>query len=397
MGDKYERIKMEELLFEFHAPEKLIFGKGLASKAGREAKKLGASKVLIITDEGVQNAGLVEEIRKGVIGEGLLLVGVYTEVPQDSDIDVCSRIGKMAIRKGVDALISVGGGSVIDTAKFTNMLISCQGELHDYLSAKRMLKGPLKPHIAIPTTAGTGTEVGLAAIVKDPKSGKKYPYANRHLVPDVAILDPLMTVTLPSSLTVYTGLDAFAHAVEAYTSTLGTPLSDGFSRQAFRVIAKYLPQAFKNGSDIEARGQMLIAASMAGFALSQTKSLGACHAMAHALGGITSIPHGLACAVFLPAAMQYNMDYCAERYKKLASEIEPSILAEEGPKAASEAVRTITDFIRSFGIPQKLTDLGIKQEHLEKLTENTMGDVQIFGNPRPPKREEIRRLLSTLL
>ncbi len=397
MKEEPERVRAENQVFEFHAPEKLIFGKGLASKAGKEAKKLGGKRVLLITDEGVLKAGLVDDVKAGVLDEGLSLVSIYSEVPQDSDIETCSQIGVMARKKSVDTIISVGGGSVIDTAKLSNILISCGGELFEYLTGKRILKGPLKPHITIPTTAGTGSEVGLAAIVRDSKSKRKFPFASRHLVPDIAILDPLMTVTLPPTLTAYSGIDALTHAVEAYTSTMATPLSESFSREAFRIIVEYLPKAFEEGSNIEARGQMLIAASLSGFALSQVKSLGICHAMAHALGGVASIPHSLACAIVLPVCMKYNLDHCAKRYRELASEIEPSLLCDDTHEAGIRAVEAITGFIRRFGIPRDLTGFGVNSDHLETLTEAAMSDVQIYGNPRPPTREEIRDLFRLLL
>jgi len=387
---------MSILGFVFQVPGKLMFGEGLARDAGREARALGATKALIITDEGVKSAGLLNDVEKSLEENNVELVGIFSEIPPNSEIETCEKLARFASERGADILISVGGGSAIDTAKASNILLTYGGDLLEDWQGTLIIPGPLRKHIAIPTTAGTGSEVSIGAVIKNAENSEKISFGSEYLVPDVAILDPLMTVSLPPALTASTGIDALAHAVESFSSSVHSPISDAVCFSAVRMIYENLPVAFEDGSNLDARGAMLVAASMGGFGFSTVKSIGACHAMAHAVGGLTNVPHGLANAIILPVVMKYNLDFCTDRYAELARAMDPTLQGEER-FLAEKACEMVEDFIRGFGIPSSLKEAGVESELAEKLAEEAMVDVQIYGNPRPATIEEILELFKSLL
>ena len=260
--------------YEFYHPTKVMFGQGLTEDVGAEAEALGATSAMILTDKGVLGAGLVDAIKASIENSNVDLIQVFSDVPVNSEVDVCRKVAEIGKANLVDLLISVGGGSVIDTAKGANILLGVGGDLMEDWQGTHLIPEPLKHHIAIPTTAGTGAEVTLGAIIKNTPTGQKITFNSKYLLPDVAILDPILTETLPKGLTAATGLDALTHAVESFTSLEHLPPSDAFCTYAVEKIMKYLPVAIEDGSDMEARGYMLIAANMAGTALSRTRPVG---------------------------------------------------------------------------------------------------------------------------
>jgi alcohol dehydrogenase class IV len=255
---------------------------------------------------------------------------------------------------------------------------------------------PLKKHIAIPTTAGTGAEVSLGAVIKNTPTGQKISFNSKYLLPDVAVLDPELTVSMPAGLTAATGIDALTHAVEAFTSLEHMPPSDAFCAFAVQTIFENLPVAVEDGSDIEARGWMLIAANLAGNALSHTLSIGACHAMAHAAGGLSPVTHGVANAIILPHVMNYNVEAASDRFAALAPFVGVDSATDE-LETASSVVSAVTEFIARFGMPKTLKEAGADAAMAERMTEEAMGDGQMYGNPREAQFEEIQGLFTGLL
>ena len=383
--------------FEFYAPTRVIFGQGLSSEIGAEAESLGGEKAMIITDRGVLEAGLVDGIKASLEDSRLDLVEVYTEVPENSEVEVCKNIAAIGEASGVDTLVSVGGGSVIDTAKGVNILLGVGGDLMEDWQGTHLVPEPLKNHVAVPTTAGTGAEVTLGAVIKNTPSGQKVTFNSKYLIPDIAVLDPLLTETMPPGLTAATGLDALTHAVEAFTSLEHSPPSDAFSLYCVKEIMRNLPVAFTDGGNIEARGYMLIAANLAGMSLSHIQSIGACHAMAHAAGGLSPVTHGVANAIILPAVMEYNLEAAADRFAALAPAVGVDVSGLPEIEAAGRVIAAITEFIAGFGLPGSLKEAGADPALAWRMAEEAMGDGQMYANPREAEFEEILELFNRLL
>jgi alcohol dehydrogenase class IV len=383
--------------FEFCVSTKVMYGENLAAEVGGEAETLGGTKAIIITDKGVLEAGMVEPVKKSLEDSSLELVEVYSGVPVNSEVEICKEISELGKAKGVDTFVSVGGGSVIDTTKGANILLGVGGDLLEDWQGTHLVPEPLKKHIAIPTTAGTGAEVSLGAVIKNTPTGQKISFNSKYLLPDVAILDPMLTVSMPPRLTASTGIDALTHGVESFTSLEHSPPSDAFSYYAVQTILANLPTAFKNGKDLEARGYMLIAANMGGTALSTILSIGACHGMAHAAGGLSPVEHGVANAIILPVVMEYNLEHCADRYAGLAGAVGVDVSGLDEIEAAKKVTGRITEFIRGFGLPQTLKEAGADPALAERMAEEAMGDGQMYGNPHEADYDEILALFKRLL
>lgn len=383
--------------FEFYAPTKVMFCQGIRDDVGAEAEALGAARAMILTDRGVLDAGLVENIRSSIEESSIDLVEVFSEIPVNSEVEVCKRIAETGAAEDVDLLVSVGGGSVIDTAKGANILLGVGGDLLEDWQGTHLVPEPLKSHIAIPTTAGTGAEVSLGAVIKHSSEGQKISFNSKYLLPDVAMLDPELTVSMPPKLTASTGIDALTHAVESFTSLEHSPPSDAFSYYCVDTIFRNLPIAFENGEDMEARGHMLVAANLAGTALSTTLSIGACHAMAHAAGGLCPVPHGVANAIILPHVMRFNLEYCTDRFALLAGAVGVECLGRDEGEVALDVVEKITEFIHGFDLPRTLKEAGADISLLERMTEEAMGDGQMYANPHEADFEEIEELFTELL
>jgi alcohol dehydrogenase len=368
----------EELSFNFLTPTKVIFGLGATEEARIEIRALGGEKTLIVTDEGIVRAGLTERVKESL---GDLCVGVFSETPQDSGVHVVNEAAKVARSQKVDSLVSLGGGSVIDTAKGLAVLLKEGGNLEDY-QGMQMLDRPQTLHVCIPTTAGTGSEVTFAAVVKDHDRNQKVLLFDYHLAPNVAILDPNMVSGLPPKITAFTGMDALTHAVEAVHVLQRNPIADALALHAIRLIVTYLHRSVRNGDDLLARGQMQIAATMAGMAFTNAM-VGLVHAMAHSLGGRFGVPHGLANAILLPHVMRYNMEACTDQYALVAEALAVKKPETSHDEAAEEAVKAIEELNKKIGLPGRLRDVDVSREGLEDCAELSLSDGSIVYNPKP--------------
>ncbi len=369
----YER----DLSFEYNNPTKIIYGENSAREIGLEVDALGCSKALIVTDKGIVEAGLSERVEEAL---GRRYVGTYDKCIQDSGFHLVDEGAAFAREKGADILVSVGGGSVIDTAKGMAVVMKEGGELKDYLGVQ-MLTRPQTPHIVIPTTAGTGSEVTWFAVIKDWDRDVKEAFLDIHYIPNKAILDPTFTLGLPRHLTAGPGMDALSHAVEAIHTLQRQPIADAMAFQAVRLIMEYLPRCVEQGDDLVARGQQLLAATMAGIAFGNGQP-GLVHAMAHPVGALFGVPHGVANSILLPHVMLFNMPECADRYALIAKSMDLDVRdlsEEEAGKAAAEAIWTLT---KKIGLPQKLRDVSVPEEGLAEAAEMSMSDGSIIYNPR---------------
>jgi aldehyde dehydrogenase (NAD+) len=368
----------QDLSFVYFGTTKIIFGNGSSnSEVEAEMSALKCSRAIVVTDQGIIKAGLLDKITKSL---GEKCVGVFSDVPQDSGMDVIDRAAAFAREKGADIIISVGGGSAIDTAKGMCILLTEGGSLSNF-EGIQLLTRPQTPHIVIPTTAGTGSEVTWVAVIYDKSKGQKILIVESYNAPRVAILDPVLTAKLPPLLTASTGLDAMTHAIEAISSVQREPIADAMGLHAIRLLNKHLPQCIKNGSDLSARGQVQLAATMAGWSFGNAM-VGLVHAMAHSIGAIAHVPHGIANGILLPHCMEFNLPDAEDCY----AEIAPAMgVYEKGittRQAAEAAVKAVFDFTKKIGHPQKLSEFGVTEENIIKAADMSMSDGSIVNNAR---------------
>ena len=365
-----------DLNFNYFGPTKVVFGTGSISELPMEIANLG-KKAFLVTDQGIKETGLVDLVTDRM---GDLLTGIYSDVPQDSGMEVADKGAEAALSAGADVLVSLGGGSVIDTAKGMSIVMKEGGSLRDF-QGMQLLTRQQTPHIVIPTTAGTGSEVTSGAVVMDREQGQKVIIFEYFNTPRVAILDPRLTEKLPPNLTATTGMDAMTHAVESYVSQQRNPISDAAALHAIKLITKYLPVAVENGSDLAARGQMQVAALLAGWAFSNAM-VGLVHAMAHSLGAVCGIAHGLANGLLLPHVMKYNLEEVPELLADIASAMGADTAGMDSLNAGQAAVNKMQALSKRIGLSQRLRDLGVDVDTLKECSELSMSDGSIIYNPK---------------
>jgi len=388
--------------YQFVWATRVVSGKGLLEGAGFEFAKEGAHRVFIVTDEVIRGTGLIDRVESGVADGGLEVAGVFDEVPQDSAIDTVEACAAAAKEAGADSFLAVGGGSVMDTAKIADAVFSYGGGVHEYEGIYTMPREddglgaplPIAPLACIPTTSGTGSEVSMAAVVKDHEAKVKLEFADFPLFPRLAILDPDSTATLPPAIAAATGMDAMTHAIEGYVSVDWSPHNDAQALHALRMIRQNLERAVHTPEDEEARGNMLIAASLA-----ITASLGITHSMSHPCGGQFGVAHGVANAINLPHSIRFNArggSDIANRYRDVAEVLgsEPGGGDEEMGDALADRVSEIT---RSVGLPQRLSEVGVPEEGIPLLVEGAIGDGCTLMNPRETSEEEFTELFKAAL
>ncbi len=366
-----------DLAFEYNSPTKIIFGENSIKEIGLEIDSLGCSKGLIVTDKGIVEAGLTDKVEKAL---GRRYAGTYDQCTQDSGFHLVDEGAAFALEKGADILVSVGGGSVIDTAKGMAVVMKEGGRLKDH-SGVQMLSRPQTHHVVVPTTAGTGSEVTKYAVIKDWERNIKDFICDDFIIPDRAILDPTMVSGLPPYLTASTGMDAFSHAVEAIHTLNRQPIADGMALQAIRMMVQYLPLCIEEGENLFYRGQQQLAAAIAGIACS-TAFFGLNHAMAHCIGALFNVPHGVGNSILLPHVMLFNLEECADRYALVAGAMGldvNNLSDEEAVKAAAEAIWELT---KKIGLPQKLREVGVPEERLAEAADLSLADGCIVYNPR---------------
>jgi alcohol dehydrogenase class IV len=342
----------------------------------------------------IRGTGLVERVEAGIADGGLEVAGVFDQVPQDSSTDVCERCAAAAKEAGADSFVAVGGGSVMDTAKVADAVFTHGGgaaEQEGFFLMPREDDGmgkplDIAPLACVPTTAGTGSEVSMAAVIKDPERKVKLEIADFPLFPRLAILDPESTRTLPAPIAAATGMDAVTHAIEGYVSTDWSPHQDARSLQALRMIRDNLERAVQRGEqDEEARGNMLIAANLA-----ITIALGSVHAMSHPAGAQFGVPHGVANAIHLPHVIEHNAaggSDIADRYRDIGDLFDVSE-PEIGPALAAY----LTDLIARLGLPTRLSEVGVPESGIPALVEGAMGDGTTLLNPREMGEEDYAAL-----
>ncbi|MDW7650027.1 MAG: iron-containing alcohol dehydrogenase [Bacillota bacterium] len=382
---------METNFLEFFAPTRVLAGAGLVESLGQEVSRLGWSRCFIVTDSFMRESGQLERVLAGLRSGPVEVAGIFDEAVPDSEVSIVERCAKRAGEASPDCILALGGGSVIDTAKAANILLTLGGELLDY-EGFGLIDSPLTPLLAIPTTAGSGSEVTQFAVIKHQARQAKLSFFSPYLVPSAAVLDPEMTVSLPPSLTATTGMDALTHAIEAHLSTSANPIASGLALQAVRLIFTYLPRAVHEGYDPGARQAMLLAASMAGMAFSSTM-VGVVHAAAHACGGLYGVPHGLANAILLPHGMLYNLQVAAAKLADIAHAAGTRETGLSHEEYGRKAVAAVEQLCAQCGLQQRLKDTGLPRDGLAAVAELAAVDGAVFTNPRPAEADDILKLL----
>lgn len=344
--------------YQFSLPTKVKYGIGLASRLGDELADFPKNRALLVTDKVIQSTGLAKKVIEGLKGSKVEVVAVYDNVPPNSEIKVVTEAAELGVANRCDMVIAVGGGSVLDSAKVINLLMVKGGPLEKHMGAQ-LLKERLLPYIAIPTTSGTGSEATQFAVISDDANSVKLPFAEDYFLPDIAILDPEMTATMPGKVTAATGMDALTHAIECYVGANPNPVSDALALHAIELIAQNLLQAVAVPDDLNARGAMLTASFIAGVAFNHS-GVGIVHGISHALGGVYHIPHGLANSIILPFSVEYNLEVSAARYARIAQ-----IFGDSGFYPVKELNQLVARF-DNFTMNQAITQLSLVDEWLTK-------------------------------
>ncbi len=389
--------------YEFYLPLKINSGQDALETLDWEMKQMGLHRPIIITDQGIVKAGLLDIFLKAQKGSQVDFSVIYDRVPSDSSIDVVNEVVGIFRDKECDSIIAIGGGSVIDTAKGVNILVSHgENDLRQLMGVDRLEAVQFRPLIVVPTTSGTGSEATLVAVISDTENNVKLPFVSYKLVPRLAILDPRMTQSLPPRLTAATGMDALTHAIEAYTCLQKNPISDAFAWSAIELIRDYLLEAVKNGENREARLAMANASLMAGIAFSNSM-VGAVHAIGHALGAVAHVHHGTAMAILLPYVMEYNLDRLRDLYARLLLPLAGEQVFIQTPQdqraeKTIELVRQLNKELHEIaGMPVTLSQAGLKEELIPQVVEKAVNDGAMSTNPIDLSRQQVEELLRKAL
>jgi len=374
---------VEELQFQMHMAGRVFFGQGASAKVKDLADSLGAKRVVVVTDKTMQELGVAEKIASFVRGTGRE-VFIFDEVEPEPSVETTDKAAELAREKSCDLVVGLGGGSSMDVAKAVSVLVTNEGSAAKYQGLGLVKKSGV-PKIMIPTTAGTGSEVTFTAVLIRRSDGVKGGINDDKLYPDYSLLDPELTVSMPPYVTASTGMDALAHALEAYTSRQASPFSDMFAEEAMVRVGRWLRVATWNGSDMEARSEMMLASFYGGVALANA-GVGACHALAYPLGGMFGVSHGVANALLLPYVARFNSLAAPAKYAKAARLLSGISYGNLGIHEVALACSEILDeMVMDLELPNTLSKLevGIKEEHFEEMAIKAMGVSRpMENNPR---------------
>jgi acyl-CoA reductase-like NAD-dependent aldehyde dehydrogenase/alcohol dehydrogenase class IV len=367
--------------FHFYQPTKIVCGPKSIANLYNELRLLGARRAVIVTDPGVRAAGIADQVLKAGADR---IAGVFDGVVPDPTYECADAAIAYCRQVGADGIVSLGGGSSIDAAKLALVALSNGGSALENMGLMRLDK-PLLPHVAIPTTHGTGSEVTLGAVITNSQLHRKFFVADLHLIPKVAILDPTLVTGLPKSVTIGTGLDALTHAIEGLVTPGANPITTATGLQAVRLIAEHLPRVVADGSDVEARQGMLVASTLAGITLGP--GLGVAHAFAHTVGTLFGVHHGTGCGIGLLQAMRFNRGHATAALAQVAGALGVDTRGMNDLEAADAAAAAVEALMKKIGAPMRLTDLGLPRDQLmariAEIIGGTMSDLNCGSNPRP--------------
>ena len=377
----------------FQSPERLLFGWGSVGKTGEEALRYGTKALIVSGKTSSRASGALDAVCASLKSAGIA-VTLFCEVESDPSVHTVTVGATLARDSGADIVIALGGGSPLDAAKAISVMATHSGNIVDYEKTALTRKGI--PVIAIPTTAGTGSEVTKFVVITDTDRKVKMLISSPFLIPRVALLDPQLTLSIPPAFTAGPGMDALTHAIEAYQSSLAAPTTDVFALSAIRLIGGNLVKATLNGANVEARTAMLLGQMHAGLAFGNA-SVALVHAMSRPLGAHFGIPHGQANAILLPWVMEYNRPACPEKFVRIAEALDCDVQGLPLKEASRLAVTTVREIYADTGLPLTLAELGVPAESLPQLAQDASQSGSVLFNPRKPTLSEIEQLYHSCL
>lgn len=405
-------------IWEFTMASRIKFGIGVSKEVGFEARKIGGRKVILITDKVITKLGLANTVINSLADAGFE-ISVYDQVDPDPTTETYNKCIDFAKQDTYDMVIGLGGGSSIDVAKIIGIILKHGGTLMDYIDSPigkgKAIPEAGNPVIAIPTTAGTGSETTRIASVSITQNNLKVSISSTYLYPNLAIVDPLMSLTLPPEMTALSGMDALCHAIEAYVTPAydqklksedpkkrpayggATPVTEMFAAKAINLISKHLRRAYNNGHDIEARTGMALASLLAGISFTNA-GLGAVHAMCCPLGARLHIPHALSVAVLLPAVMDYNVSSNFKKFAHIAMLMGENTNGLSRKEIALKAGKAVRELAQDLKIPEKVGKFDITDEEISEMAEDTMKIQRVLrGNPRRVEKKDIEKIFKDVL
>jgi alcohol dehydrogenase class IV len=386
---------MDNKIITLRTSHLILAGLGASERLGQEAKGIGTKKTLVVTDKGVIDSGTGKKI-KDLLEKERIGVEIFDQVISDPDIACAQACFEMAKKGKYDLIVGVGGGSPMDIASITSVMLTNPGTVYDYLGVN-LVKNPGIPTILIPTTAGTGAEVTPNAILTDTKEKLKKAIVSPYILPRVAIVDPLLTLSMPPSVTSSSGIDALTHAIESFTSNNATILTDLFAKEAIIFISRSIRTAVANGSNLEARYDMSIGSLYAGISLANA-GVTAVHALAYPLGGQFNVAHGIANGLLLPYVMEFNVLGNIPKFAQIAQFLGEKVDHMSLPDQAYQAARAVKSIYRDLKIPQSLTELNVPKEAIPGMAKAAMNVTRLMGNnPRTMTVQDVERIYEKAL
>ncbi|WNS79218.1 iron-containing alcohol dehydrogenase [Domibacillus sp. DTU_2020_1001157_1_SI_ALB_TIR_016] len=374
----------------FRTAGTLITGTGSIAEVGEQAKKLEATKVIIVTDKIIRETGLLSKVTEPLAAAGLE-ADIIDDVVPEPPFENLEQLAAQIEGKGYDLLVGVGGGSALDITKVLSVMLTNKEDVRDFVGIEKV-KNPGVPTILVPTTAGTGSEVTYNAIFTDTRDKVKKGIVSPYLLPSVAIVDAELTLTVPPAVTAATGMDALVHAVESYTAIRAGELTDGIALQAIKLISRSIRKAVYNGKDLKAREDMAMGSLLAGISLGNA-GVGAVHALAYPLGGKFKVPHGVANSLLLPYVMKYNVVADLEKFAEVAEALGENIEGLSLREAADRAVTALAQLSQDVGIPSSLKEVGVTASDIPALAEEASKvDRLLNNNPRWLTVKEIQKI-----
>lgn len=382
--------------FVFRMLTRVMYGRGAVNRLGEECRKLGAAKVLLVADSYmVRNSPAFPLVEK-VLKDAGMTVKVFADIEADPSVETVDKGAALMREWQGDMVVALGGGSPMDAAKSICMLRTNPGSIREYMRKERTIATAAIPLICIPTTAGTGSEVTAGAVTTDKQAGEKIGVSHDSMMARLAIIDPELHASMPPALTASTGLDALCHAIEAYISTEAEPISDALCLHAIRLIGENLRKAVANGRDIETRGKMALASLVAGAAFTNV-GLGAVHAIAHCLGAMYKVPHGVANAMLLPYVMEFNVMADMAKFREIAIALGENTAGLSLQEAAAKAVEAVRRLNRDVGVPRTLKEVGVTAGDFPTIVENSITYRLLPCNPRTVSEKDIGNILQNAM
>ena len=387
------------MFVEFIVPTKIIAGVGAIFRLPYELELRGVKKPILLTDQGILSAGIYDLVKQAFDEYKFDLQVVYNDIPPETSVDSVKEAYRLFISGNCDAIIALGGGSVIDTGKALRMMVSEGTDDLIALSGADNITEKGVTFVAIPTTAGTGSEVTGVAVIFDKLSNSKIAFASDFLIPDVAVLDPELTVSMPKKLTAASGIDALSHAIEAYIGIQSNEISKALAFRSTKLIFDNLINAIMDGKDRNARFNMLMASTMAGMAFSNSM-VGVVHSLAHAAGAVLHIPHGVAISLFLLSGLKENLDRSKGDFSELLNAVRCDFLGSEDERAG-EFLNAVSDLLKEVrrlsGLPSGLLEVGYKPEFEGRIIELALTDGSSIFSKVELTEEVARRMIKASL